>query len=285
MSAVPAAGAGSLWDRAPGFVSLRNLMERLRTAGIACLFSNLAVAAELSRDAPAGERVSAEVAAAWERDIFAYAETLCSVAGLRHSETALARLRLDFPAGIRHGAAGQALTHFSDLLMSELEDCHLFLVPKGRVSYYGSTRLFGDAVRDAFPSALQDVAEAGSCYATGCYTACVFHCMRALESGLAALAEDVLGRRPGREQWGNIIEDVEKAVETVRKNGIPGVGRDEKNEKLQFWSEAAKEFGYFKDGWRNHVTHARTFYDENSALSVLHHVRAFMAVLATRLRE
>ncbi len=59
----------------------------------------------------------------------------------------------------------------------------------------------------------------------------------------------------------------------------------ERDDQLQFWSEAAKEFAYLKDGWRNHVAHARTFHDEHSAMSVLNHARAFMDVLATRLRE
>lgn len=162
----------------------------------------------------------------------------------------------------------------------DLAEQFLLRLTTQEAAWFKSESPFGAEVAAAFNSAELDMREAAKCLATERHTACVFHCMRVLEAGLVALAEDVLGRRPGQEQWGNLIESVEKAIETVRKNGIPGVGKDEKNERLRFWSEVAKEFGYFKDGWRNHVAHARTFYDEHSALSVLNHTRAFMAGLA-----
>ena len=59
----------------------------------------------------------------------------------------------------------------------------------------------------------------------------------------------------------------------------------QRNARLQFLSEAAKEFFYFKDGWRNYVSHNRAAYDEHQAHGVLEHVRAFMNHLATQLSE
>ncbi len=278
MSAIPAK-AGSLWDRAPGLISLRDFMEQFHVAPVVAMFANLVRVTELLHAAPAAERVPPEIAEVLEQDVFVHAEALCGVAGLRHSLVTLSRLRMEFSAGIRHGAAGQGLTHFNDLLVSELNDCNLFLMPKGRASYYRSERFFGDAVFDAFPSARPDVAEAGSCYATGCHTASVFHCMRALEHGLRAFALEV-GRTYDREQWANIIDQIEVEIAKVRKNGIAGMSKAKKDDNLRFWSEAAKEFSYFKDGWRNHVVHARASYDENSALSLLHHTRNFMTTLS-----
>jgi hypothetical protein len=35
----------------------------------------------------------------------------------------------------------------------------------------------------------------------------------------------------------------------MQDNGIPGLSKEDKDARLQFLSEAAKEFGYFKDGW------------------------------------
>lgn len=58
-----------------------------------------------------------------------------------------------------------------------------------------------------------------------------------------------------------------------------------KNERMQFLSEAAKEFFYFKDGWRNYVAHARGTYDEHQAASVLEHTRTFMNHLSTELSD
>jgi hypothetical protein len=61
--------------------------------------------------------------------------------------------------------------------------------------------------------------------------------------------------------------------------------KGEKDRKLQFLSEAAKEFAYFKDGWRNFVSHGHEKYDDAKALSVLEHTRAFMNHLASQLSE
>jgi hypothetical protein len=49
-----------------------------------------------------------------------------------------------------------------------------------------------------------------------------------------------------------------------------------RNERLQFLSEAAIEMRYFKDGWRNYVSHGRGAYDEHNARGIIEHVRAFM---------
>jgi hypothetical protein len=54
---------------------------------------------------------------------------------------------------------------------------------------------------------------------------------------------------------------------------------------MSFYSAAAKEFFYFKDGWRNYVSHGGDPYDEDEAFSVLEHVRAFMSHLGSRLGE
>jgi hypothetical protein len=105
--------------------------------------------------------------------------------------------------------------------------------------------------------------------------------MMVLERGLCALAADV-GLSFETEQWYTLIEQIESKITTLRKTLPRG---SEKNERLQWLSEAVKEFLYFRDGWRNYVSHGRAAYDEHQALGVLDHVRAFMAHLATRLSE
>ncbi len=59
---------------------------------------------------------------------------------------------------------------------------HLFMqIPNDRKDFYEHRKLFGNKVHKNFRSTRNDVKEAGSCYAAGRYTACVFHCMRVLE--------------------------------------------------------------------------------------------------------
>jgi hypothetical protein len=105
--------------------------------------------------------------------------------------------------------------------------------------------------------------------------------MRVLEHGLRALANDV-GKTFDRQQWHNIIEEIESEIRNIAKTGPK---TPEKDERLQWLSESAKEFFYFKDGWRNYVAHGRSRYDGPQALSTLEHVRTFMGRLATKLSE
>lgn len=137
------------------------------------------------------------------------------------------------------------------------------------------------AVTKAFPSAEVDAFAGVDLWALGHATASVFHFMRVLEHGLRALARDV-GRTFDIQQWQNIIDEIESEVRELGKRLPRGTG---KNERLQFLSEAAKEFVYFKDGWRNYVSHNRGVYDSHQARSVMDHVRAFMTVLSYRLKE
>jgi len=132
---------------------------------------------------------------------------------------------------------------------------------------------FGKAVSDAFNSALKDIKEAGNCYATGHYNASIFHSMRVLECGLNVLAKE-LGITIKRESWGGVIGLIEKAIEN-----------EPNRERKEFFSGAALEFRFFKDAWRNHISHNRRDYDKFQALSVLNHVGAFMGHLATKIKE
>jgi hypothetical protein len=105
--------------------------------------------------------------------------------------------------------------------------------------------------------------------------------MRVLEHGLRALANDV-GLTFDVQNWQNIIDQIEAKIRELGKSLPRGV---DKNERLQFLSEAAKEFVYFKDGWRNYVSHSRGTYDKHQARSVMEHVKSFMNTLSTKLTE
>jgi hypothetical protein len=137
------------------------------------------------------------------------------------------------------------------------------------------------SVLKTFPSARDDVLAAVDLWSLGHSTACVFHLMRVLEHGLRALARDV-GRTFDIQQWQNIIDEIKSEIEKLGKSLPRGT---EKNQRLQFLSEAAKEFTYFKDGWRNYVSHGRGVYNDHQARSVMEHVRAFMTTLSSRLNE
>ena len=151
------------------------------------------------------------------------------------------------------------------------------LSPEEHDLYDNPTKDWQD-VLSAFPSTLVDVEEAGRCFALGRYTASVFHSMRILEIGLAALGQE-FGVATDRTNWGEIIQNIQNAIEA--KSIAQGAGWADQ----QFYSEATQDFRFFKDAWRNHVMHVRLPVDEEKAKVIGHSVRHFMSHLATKLSE
>lgn len=159
-------------------------------------------------------------------------------------------------------------------------------LPAKQAEYYDKVDLFGDKVSAKFYSADDDIREAGNCYASGIYTACVFHLMRVLEHGLRALAKRLKVTFPKNPKtpvdlktWGEIIGAIEVAI-----RNLPTPKTLKESATSEFYNTAAAQFRFFKDAWRNNVMHTRTTYDEHQAMSVMVHVREFMYHLAARLK-
>jgi hypothetical protein len=169
---------------------------------------------------------------------------------------------------------------FSDELSEKL----FLSVSTADAAYYERDNLLGEAARTAFPMATAEMRMSGNSLACDLPTAAVFHCMRAIEHGLRALAADV-GLTFDVQQWREIIGQIESRLTDIQQHGIPGMDKATKDERLQFLSEAAKEFSYFKDSWRNYVMHAKATYGPQQARTVLNHTRDFLNRISDRLKE
>ena len=146
----------------------------------------------------------------------------------------------------------------------------------------------------AFPSAQKDINGAVDCYAIGHDKGSIYYCMMILERGLPALAKRV-GLKPSanRDSWGPIIKNIQTKIDTRRshlagspKGSKPLSARAAKAERqlLENCQEAATEFRYFAEVWRNHIAHGRGHYDENDAKKVLEHVRTYMETISLKLK-
>jgi HEPN domain-containing protein len=166
----------------------------------------------------------------------------------------------------------------------ELNEKFFLFLTTEEAKLFNNAEPCGPKVAAAFPSANNELKEAAECIAINKGTAAVFHCMRAVEIGIKALASDV-GKTYDVQQWNVILNEIEAEIGNMRRNGIPGLSKQQKDEKLEFLSRAATQIGYFKDGWRNYATHNKRAYDVNEATSVYDHVGAFMAILSERLCE
>jgi hypothetical protein len=157
---------------------------------------------------------------------------------------------------------------------SELHEELIFRIASGKNDYFEKDDLFGPEVSSAFPSAADNIRNAGTCFAVEQWDACVFNLMRLLELGIRVLA--IKFNVPFQNTtWHTIIEQIEASVRRMDSS----FGADWK-EQQKFCSQAASQFMFLKDAWRNHIMHLSDVYDEGKALSVLRHVHELMQILA-----
>jgi len=143
--------------------------------------------------------------------------------------------------------------------------------------YYEQPKLFGDEVFTKFPSANNDIFEAGTCLALERGTACVMHLMRACEVGIKALAA-ALSVGP-QNNWGVYFREIDKALDTRTRAG----GKRTPDE--QFYAEVRITLDGARVAWRNVTMHVENNYSPEQAEEILIAVRGLMRHLATKLSE
>lgn len=197
----------------------------------------------------------------------------------RSSERAISRLRTDGSLTVSQAEIIFQAIH-NDVISDLTTSSFLMIQAEKKRLYDAPEPLFGAEVANRFVNANSDIAAAGRCLALDEWTAAVFHLMRVLEIGLRAVAAKIevpMNSSVDLENWKNIIDQIEKRIRDFEQ--MPK--SQSKSETLQFYSQSAANFRYFKDAWRNHVSHSRATYDERAAMNVWNHVRQFMTDLAT----
>ena len=128
------------------------------------------------------------------------------------------------------------------------------------------------------PSALAAMRQGGSRVVTvsrceagsGAVPTIVFHGDRdtTVNPGVRALGKELNVSFPDKPvelaQWQQILDQCESRIAAMN-NLQPRKHRDE---ELNYYSQAAKQFRYFKDAWRIRVAHARETYGEQAAVRV-----------------
>jgi hypothetical protein len=168
-----------------------------------------------------------------------------------------------------------------ETLKAELRTTLFKVVPKEKVKYNDSEWLKSNYdLQSRFPTAFRELERGGICYSLGQPTASVFHSMRALESGLCALAKPF--QIPTTlENWNTIIEQIEKAV-----RGLGAQAKSQlKSDDEKFYGAAAAHLYFVKNAWRNHVTHRLENYSDDDALKTLLRTQEFTESLCARLQE
>jgi hypothetical protein len=153
-------------------------------------------------------------------------------------------------------------------------------IPRDRSNYASPKWLEKLQLVTKFPTSFTELERSGMCYALGQPTASVFHSMRALEPGLAALAKP-FEVSSTHENWQNIINDIEKEI---RKLGNAQKTQQRIDDET-FFGGAVSHLYFVKNAWRNHVAHTRESYGDDEAHKILQRAVEFIESLCPRLQE
>jgi hypothetical protein len=177
------------------------------------------------------------------------------------------------------------LDYIIDGIHDNLKSRKFMFIPADQAVYWRGATIVGENFIAEFSlAAMEEVREAGNCFAAGRWTACVFHCMRVAEHGLRKLAKKVhvtlthKGKNYPLEyaDWEAVITAIKNKIAKTRQ--IPRGPK--KVEELRFYSSAADHCEYMKDIWRNEISHTRRQYSKPESLAVINRVREFIESLS-----
>lgn len=216
------------------------------------------------------------------------ADALCIRLNLRVARELIQRIQDQWPHLVRQP---ERLTHDVADLRSRIEDelksVYFQLVPTSKVGYYDEP-FFGPEIETRFKPCVEDLREAGRCFALGRYTGVVLHCMGIVQVGLEALARNLRIRIDIQvDDWNAIITKIEGAI-VPKKKKILGAGSPRQKSRWArvepFYNDVISEVRAMKNAWRNPSFHfRRRDFDETKAKEVLDAVKNFMLNLQRNL--
>ena len=151
-----------------------------------------------------------------------------------------------------------------------MQSYQFFYMPFDQSEFYAQEELFGADVNLKFPSIHYDMIEAGNCFAMGRGTACVFHLMRIMETGVQGFGNKLGISLANEKNWQNILDEVNKAIKSLPPK-VQGTVE---------MSQAAANLYAVKIAWRNQVMHPNDKYTLEEAKNLIGQVKLFMEQLA-----
>lgn len=170
-------------------------------------------------------------------------------------------------------------------LRRELSICYVFsLSKKERELFEPGEPLFGEEFERNFASGgAFELDEAAKCRALGRYTAAVFHLMRIMEIGIAAVAR-CLGIpdpvKPAERNWGNILKAINNGIQAKWPNSADRMHGDG-----AFFEDVYASLDAVRNPWRNATMHVERKYTPDDAEHIFIAVKGFMKKLASRCDE
>lgn len=210
----------------------------------------------------------------------------------------------DYKGGQSYLAISHDIRALRQSIQLSLMNQKFLSIPSNEADFYSQDDLFG--IKDKFPIANEEIKLAGNCYATGNYTACVFHLMRAVEIGAKAMvkalkAQKFIGKYKNVNgaktfvkkpielcDWKTLRDGLRNALNTLDTGSSMSV---KKKDTLAYYSHAVAQFSNFKDAWRNIISHGhevaekRKQYLQGETMDIMNNTKHFMQHLAKRIKE
>lgn len=177
----------------------------------------------------------------------------------------------------------EAMGDIESRLRDELALVRLFVLSPAMAVYLkDGSDLCGPQITNHFPSVLFEMEEAAKCLAVLRPTASVFHCMRALEVAIRALARFLSipdPTKPAERNWGYVLKEIKQGMALK----YPGPTMPH--------SEAAKMEGLYasldaiRNPWRNATMHVENNYQPFEAEHIMKCVNMLLLSMAQTFDE
>jgi hypothetical protein len=241
---------------------------------------------DLLKSVAAGEKrdsLSIDQGIRWVRQLVQPIADLCQALDLDTAKEHVGYLMVAAPALLTPDKIQHELNEVDRHFRSDLNKVMFESVPKTMAVYYQLK--FDQTISDAFPSAVFDVAEGGTCLALSRPTACVFHFVRAGEHGLRALAKAAgvkrqkkLGKNLEFGEWGELIGAIETEIAPIRNWPRPLSAP-----ALEFYNGALGDVRALNDSARKLIMHTRRErFSPPEAVSVMLRVNDFLTRLTQK---
>jgi hypothetical protein len=207
--------------------------------------------------------------------------------GARLAAVAAERLKDQIEAKPSNVTLGDLTTRLSEIesrFADYLVGVRLFALNEQQSIYLNTgSDLLAQIVCDRFPSVVFEMEEAAKCAALGRSTASVFHCMRALEPPIRALAT-FLGApdptSPAEKNWGFVLGEIRTRLDSKYPKSKRLKGTDGHTVERIFATLDA-----IKNPWRNTTMHAEATYQPHEAAHILQCVNVFLTQIAAFIDE
>jgi len=159
----------------------------------------------------------------------------------------------------------------NERIFDELNTRLVFIISSKEEEYYNPEgTIFEKEIVDKFPNMVEDIVEAGNCFACNRYTACVFHLMRIIERAVQILANklDIPPTITYDEEWQKIINAIRGKLNTLYPK--------HNNQDRIRYEAIIGHLETVKIAWRNPTMHPKATYTEEEAKAILGAVEIFL---------